>query len=179
MGNIPCNGKFGGDRGGRDRRAHKCVSRTRTEYHDRYRAAAGNHGVIRPRAFPAIDASWPLVTLSSRACFPCTYIVTLPIPRYSLAKIQSPDFSVEKGPTLWLRNMIAPTHSCVQNKMKKYRGETNALFHRSEIKKKLYLVLFQHAPSLCIFFFLFLREQSLLFRSFEIFYNVKFKLQLQ
>lgn len=106
MGNIPCDGKFGGDKGGRDRRAHKCVSRTRTKY--RYRAVAGNHSVIRPRAFPAIDTFWPLVTLSSRACFPCIYIVTLPIPRYSLAKIQSPDFSVGKGPTLWLRNMIAP-----------------------------------------------------------------------
>lgn len=98
-GQYPSRRKIRGDKGGRDRRARKRVSRTRTEYRDRYRAAAGNHGVIRPRAFPAIDASWPLVTLSSRACFPCAYIVTLPIPRYSLAKIQSPDFPVEKGPT--------------------------------------------------------------------------------
>lgn len=82
-GQYPLRRKIRGDNGGGDKpaRARKCVSGMRAEYRDRYRAAAGNHGVIRPRAFPAIDASWPLVTLSSRACFPYTYIVTLPIPR--------------------------------------------------------------------------------------------------
>lgn len=82
MGNIPCDGKFGvitGAETSARARANvfrECVLNIAIDI-----AAAGNHGVIRPRAFPAIDASWPLVTLSSRACFPYTYIVALPIPR--------------------------------------------------------------------------------------------------
>ena len=142
------------------------ISRTEYRYH-----IVGNHNVIRPRTFPAIDASLAAclpapvssVRVSLRSRSPALHAVGNSI---------FPIFPRKKGPMLQSRNMIAPLF-IKQNE--ETAGEIKLSFSLFHDKRKDYAAFYFSISHLCLFSF-FSCEQSLLSRGTEMFYDVELKL---
>jgi len=117
----------------------------------------GNHEVIRPRTFPAIDASLAACHfVFPRLFLPCVYRHVLDLSRLALHAGENsifPIFSMKKGSTLQSRNMIAPLY-IKQNE--ETAEKPNALFRCSVIKERNYAARFISARSSFVYFLSFL-----------------------
>lgn len=131
----------------------------RKAYRDRY-CAAGNHSVIRPRAFPAIDASLAACHFVFPYLFPSyVYRHALDLLRYTLAKIQFSRFFYEKkADALLFRNMIAPLYIKQNEGTAEETERSFSSFH--DKRKDCTAFYFSMSPFLFSFFsFLFPRTK--------------------